>query len=323
MMSSSRTRNRRRTAFLGMHCSVFTQCIVAMFLFSGVLAGCQSTAGGTSKAELAAGRTSMDSHRCDFLPESARPLWVITRPERNDYMGVGQAGISESPEQQIRAAEERARGNLAAEISVKVREQLIQNLCEGQCGEEEQTKILLKAESKTKQTLKGAKIEDRWLDRGSCMYWTLATLPKGQVELRRVMMFNLSPPSIEMAGLLVGHLEKTLREDLAVLPPDVRLEGCAIDMTTPGCQDHRDTIFGAMTVSLEKDLLSEDEKFRQRNFRVKGGLRFQDRLVSSFDVTCKARTEARADIHTIDRAAAEACRDKVQKNLKKDLEMMD
>lgn len=66
-----------------------------------------------------------------------------------------------------------------------------------------------------------------------------------------------------------------------------------------------------------------DGQLRQRRFRVKGGLRFQERQVSSFDVTCKATAEARADIQMIDRAAAEACRKEVQKTLKKDLEMMD
>jgi hypothetical protein len=117
---------------------------------------------------------------------------------------------------------------------------------------------------------------------------------RDKVEMRRVMMFNLSPPSIEMAGLLVGHLEKVLREDFAVVPADARLEGCATDSAKSECQDRANTIFGAITVSLEKEPM--DGQFRQRNFRVKGSLRFQDRLLSSFDVTCKARAEARADI---------------------------
>lgn len=255
------------------------------------------------------------------MPENPRPAWVTTRPDTEDYVGVGQAGSSESPEKQIRAAEDGARSNLASEVSVKIREQLIQNLCEGQCGEEEQSKILLKAESKTRQTLKGAKVQHRWLDQGSCMVWVLVTLPRDKVEMRRVMMFNLSPPSLEIAGLLVGHLERVLRDDLAVVPADARLEGCVADSAKSECQDRANTIFGAITVSLEKEPM--DGQFRQRNFRVKGSLRFQDRLLSSFDVPCKARAEARADAQTIDRAAAEDCRKKVQATMKKDLEMMD
>jgi hypothetical protein len=249
------------------------------------------------------------------------PSWVSRLPETKDYVGVGQVGSSEGPEQQIRAAEDRARGSLAAGISVKIHEQLRQNICEGSCTAEEQSKILLKAESKTKHTLKGVEIKERWLDRGSCMVWVLATLSRDKVELRRAMMFNLSPPSIEMAGLLVGHLEKVLREDFAVVPADARLEGCATDSATPACQDRANTIFGAITVSLEKEPM--DGQFRQRNFRVKGSLRFQDRLLSSFDVPCKARAEARAEVQTIDRAAAEDCRKKVQATMNKDLEMMD
>ena len=233
MISIHRTLYRRMKWSLNMSCSASTLRTSAMVVLCGVLAGCQTTAGGT-KTELAAGRPSVDSNRCDFLPESERPTWVIGRPHTDDYVGVGQAGLSESPEQQIRASEDRARGNLAAEISVKVREQLIQNLCEGQCGEEEQNKISLKAESKTKQTLKGAKIQHRWLDRGSCMLWTLVTLSKDQVEMRRVMMFNLSPPTVEMAGLLVGHLEKVLREDFAVVPADAQVEVCATESTKGG-----------------------------------------------------------------------------------------
>lgn len=250
------------------------------------------------------------------------PPWVSGRPDTTDYVGVGQAGLSESPEQQIRAAEAGARGNLAAEVSVKIQEQLFQNICEGQCTPEEQSKVLLKAESKTKHTLKGAEIKERWLDRSSCMVWVLATLARDKVKLQEVMMFNLSPSALEMAGLLVGHLEKVLREDFAVVQADAGLERCALDGASSGCQDRTNTIFGAVAVSLDKDTVSVDGKLRQRNFRVKGGLRLKDRLVSSFDVTCKGRAEAKADIQSIDRAAAEACRDKVKQTMTKDLESM-
>ncbi len=320
-MLIARTVCRRAGSLAGMIYSDMALQTLAMSALCGLLAGC-SVSTGSTVPDGASGRAVPGADRCAFLPESPMPPWVSGRPDTEDYVGVGQAGTSESPEQQIRAAEDRARGSLAAGISVKIHEQLVQNLCEGQCGEEEQSKILLKAESKTKHTLKGVEIKERWLDRGSCMVWVLATLSRDKVELRRVMMFNLSPPSIEMAGLLVGHLEKVLREDLVVVPADAKLEGCATDSAVSACQDRANTIFGAVTVSLEKDMVSEDEQFRQRNFRVKGWLRLQDRLVSSFDVTCKARAKARADIQTIDRAAAEACRDKVKQTMNKDLEMM-
>lgn len=297
---------------------------VIVLVVCGVLAGCQTTAGGSaSRADLGVEKNEIGAGKCEFLPESPRPPWITIRPDTPDYVGVGQAGPSESPEKQIRAAEDGARSSLASEISVKIFDELTHNLCEGQCGEEEQTQIRQKTELKTKQTLKGARVQQRWLDRGSCMVWVLLTLSPDKVEFRRVMMFNLSPPSIEMAGLLVGHLEKVLREDLIVVPVDARLEVCATDSTKAECQTRANTIFGAMTVSLEKEQLSGDRQFRQRNFRVTGRLRFQDREVSSFDVRCKARAEARAEVQTIDRAAAEDCRNKVQLTMKKDLEMMD
>lgn len=315
MMPKLRTFSRRMESFLSTtRSTAAVQCCV-MLALCGLLAGCQTTAGGVK------GTADSGAVQCAFLPERPMPSWVSGLPETKDYVGVGQVGSSEGPEQQIRAAEDRARGSLAAGISVKIHEQLRQNICEGSCTAEEQSKILLKAESKTKHTLKGVEIKERWLDRGSCMVWVLATLSRDKVELRRAMMFNLSPPSIEMAGLLVGHLEKVLREDFAVVPADARLEGCATDSATPACQDRANTIFGAITVSLEKEPM--DGQFRQRNFRVKGSLRFQDRLLSSFDVPCKARAEARAEVQTIDRAAAEDCRKKVQATMNKDLEMMD
>ena len=309
--------SRIRMGSLGRKIRPVLTLLILMVLALGGVLGC-ATNGSDSAA-----RAAPAAERCAFMPENQRPAWVTTRPDTEDYVGVGQAGSSESPEKQIRAAEDGARSSLASEVSVKIREQLIQNLCEGQCGEDEQSKILLKAESKTRQTLKGAKIQHRWLDRGSCMVWVLVTLPRDKVEMRRVMMFNLSPPSLEVAGLLVGHLERVLREDLAVVPADARLEGCVTDSAKSECRDRANTIFGAITVSLDKEAVSGDGQLRQRSFRVKGGLRFQARQVSSFDVTCKARAEARADIQMIDRAAAEACRDQVQKTLKKDLEMMD
>jgi hypothetical protein len=289
----------------------------------GALAGCQTTAGGAMGKADSVDSAEVASSRCDFLPESPRPAWITHRPDTPDYVGVGQAGSSESPEKQIRAAEDDARSKLASEISVKIREQLIQNLCEGACGEEEQNKILIKTESKTKQTLKGARIQQRWLDRHNCLVWAWGTLPPDKVEFRRVMMFNLSPPSVGMAGLLVGHLEKVLREDLAVVPADARLEGCATDSTKAECQARANTIFGSVTVALENEQTSGDGQFHQRLFRATGRLRFQDREVSSFDVRCKARAEAKADAQTIDRAAAEACRNKLQTTIKKDLELMD
>ena len=45
--------------------------------------------------------------------------------------------------------------------------------------------------------------------------------------------------------------------------------------------------------------------------------------MSSFDVRCKARAEARAEVQTIDAQRLEDCRNKVQLTIKKDLEMMD
>ncbi|MEX5213250.1 MAG: LPP20 family lipoprotein [Nitrospiraceae bacterium] len=266
------------------------------------------------------------SESCTFLPDSPRPAWVTTRPDTQDYAGIGQAGRRESPEEQIRAAEDSARSGLASEVSVKVRERVVQNVCEGQCAEDERTKIEMKVESKTKQTLKGARIQQRWLDRSNCMVWTLATLPKQAVDEilnRRVMLFNLSAPPLDMAGWLVGHLERLLREDMAVVPADARLSGCAIDSAQSECRERANTIYGAIIVSLDKEAVSPDGQWRQRSFRVKGGLRFQDRQLSSFDVACRARAEAKVDIQTIDRAAAEDCRKRIQKTLEQDLDRID
>lgn len=324
MMRIPQILKRLRGSSLGMNRSAATAQALVMCALCGALAGCQTTAGGTrSTADSVVSRGEAVAGRCDFLPESQRPAWVTTRPNTDDYIGVGQAGTNESPEMQIRAAEDSARGSLASEVKVKIQEQLTQNLCEGQCGADEQIIIHQKTESKTKQTLKGAKIQHRWLDRGSCMVWVLVTLPRDKVELRRGMMFNQSPPSIEMAGFLLGHLERVLREDLAVVPADAKFAGCVLDSASPECQDRGRTIYGTLAVALEREAVSSDGQFRQRNFRAKGGLWLQDRQVSSFDVTCKGRAEARADAQTLDRAAAEACRDKVKQTLRQDLEMMD
>jgi hypothetical protein len=266
------------------------------------------------------------SESCTFLPDSPRPAWVTTRPDTQDYTGIGQAGRRESPEEQIRAAEDSARSGLASEVKVNIRERIVQNVCEGQCAEDERSKIEMKVESKTKQTLKGARIQQRWLDRSNCIIWTLATLPKQAVDEilnRRVMLFNLSAPQLDMAGLLAGHLERVLRDDMAVVPADSGQEECPRDTRRSECRDRANTIYGAFTVSLEKEAVSPDGQWRQRSFRVKGGLRFQDRLLSSFDVACRARAEAKVDVQTIDRAAAEDCRKRIQKTLEQDLERID
>jgi len=272
---------------------------------------------------------------CTFMPESPMPSWIRTRPNLPGmHVGVGQAGQGTTPEVQIRAAETDALESLASEIEVRIKSHL--TVVETENRKSANTLVDSKTSSKVRQLLRGAQIEERWLDRPNCMLWALATVSEASVEKvraeiqqeldrrftsKKVMIFDLSGTQIDMTEFLLRDMEQVFRElGVFLVSSDNRLAGCARDTNQDICQKAQDTIYAGFSVLFVREELSDDRRLKGRFYRVKGALRFQDRLVSSFDITCRGVGYPDQDTLTIDRTAASECVTKASKILQEDMQ---
>ncbi len=274
------------------------------------------------------------SRECTFLPESPMPPWIRTRPNMPGmHVGVGQAGQLTTPDAQIHAAESDALDSLASEIEVRIKSKLV--VVETQDGKSANTYANSKTESGIKQLLRDAEIQERWLDLANCMLWVLATVSEESVEKvrleiqkeldkrftsKKVMIFDLSGGQVEMSGFLVSDMERVFRElGVSLVSPDNRLASCTQEASQQVCLGSQDTIYAGFSVAFDHEELSSDKQLRGRFYRVKGAMRFQDRLVSSFDITCRGVGYADQDNLSIDRAAASECVTKASKFLQEDM----
>jgi hypothetical protein len=275
------------------------------------------------------------NRECAFMPESPVPTWIQTRPNLPGmHVGVGQAGQVTTPEAQIRAAETDALESLASEIEVRIKSHLV--VVETESGRSASTLVDSKTTSGIRQLLRDAKIQERWLDRPNCMLWALATVSETSVEKvrleiqkeldqrftsKKVMIFDLSGSQIDMAGFLLRDMEQVFRElGVSLVSADNRLAGCAQETSQEICQKTQDTIYAGFSVAFVNEELSDDKHLKGRFYRVKGALRFQDRLVSSFDITCRGVGYPDQDNLSIDRTAASECVTKASKILQEDMQ---
>lgn len=272
---------------------------------------------------------------CTFMPESPAPSWIKTRPNiPGMYVGVGQAGKLTIPEAQIRAAEAAALEGLSSEIEVQIKSKLI--VIETENSKRANTFAESKTESGIQQLLRNAQIQERWLDRANCMLWAFATVSELSVEnvrqeiqkevkrkfsRKKVMLFDLSNGQVDMAGFLLRDIEQLFRElGMPLIVPDNQFVRCAQETNQALCLEGQDTIYAGVLVAFENEELSADGQLKARLFRMKGDLRFQDRLVSSLDLTCRGIGYAGQTSRSLDRAAASECALKAGKIIRKDME---
>jgi LPP20 lipoprotein len=272
---------------------------------------------------------------CTFLPEGPMPAWIRTRPNMPGmHVGIGQAGQLTTPEAQIHAAESDALDSLASEIEVRIKSNLV--VVETQDGKSANTFANSKTESGIQQLLRDAEIQERWLDRANCMVWALATVSEASVEKvrleiqkeldkrftsKKVMIFDVSGGQVDMAGFLLRDMERVFRElGVSLVSPDNRLASCTQETSQQECLKLQDTIYAGFSVAFVHEELSTDKQLKGRFYRVKGAMRFQDRLVSSFDITCRGVGYADEDNLSIDRAAASECVTKASKILQEDMQ---
>jgi hypothetical protein len=116
------------------------------------------------------------------------------------------------------------------------------------------------------------------------------------------------------------HLEQLFRElGMPLVQAEGRLAPCVLGQQTALCGE-RPTIFGSIGVTLEKEKLSDDGRYRGRYFRVRGRLQYRDRLVSTFDVTCRGIGKVDQDKQTVDRDAAAECLKRVSGTIREDVQ---
>lgn len=287
-------------------------------------------------------RVLFGDDECSFLPERPAPGWISKRPPTNNYVGISSSSNSDrklNPTEQIQAAEQNARTALAAEIEVVVNETVNmvmeeKNRTSGTTISRESTSaISQEAKQAVDQTLMGARIDERWLDRENCMIHVLATATQASVEdarkklaerLRRqfkfkqLMLLDRSDAPGEMADATRAHLDALFkRAGNKLVAADSHHSVCADDPVHPACQQPADIIYAGYKVVLDKE--GATSEFKRRIYRLSGVIRFKDRLIASFDVACQGTGKVGQD-YLIDQQAAKSCFDKAKPIIDKGME---
>lgn len=155
------------------------------FLLAGLL--------GLAGQALAAGR-------CDFMPEKPKPAWVgfdrdFSRLEGDHYEGVGfgERG-GQSASEQIKASRQAAIESLVTSIQVNVKTSLVQESSRRESGGVAVAESSLKSVTEATATLslKNMQTADVWLDRESCVVWTLLRVSRAVVEASRREQYALA-----------------------------------------------------------------------------------------------------------------------------------
>ncbi|MEC4889181.1 MAG: LPP20 family lipoprotein [Nitrospira sp.] len=269
--------------------------------------------------------------KCTFLPERLAPSWVNKRPLTTDFVGVGSAPHMANPTEQIQTAEGNARAALAAEVSVSVKDEIVQDM------KEDQGVTMMKIESLTKQvvdqTLSGSRIEERYLDRQNCMVYALAMISKADVEAERrktwekwrkmfknkqLMLLDRSEAQGEMVTATRGHLDALFKQiGNKLVASDSGHSVCADDPLQPACQQPADIIYAGYKVVLDKE--AEASGMKRRIYKLIGTVRFKDRVIASFDAACQGTAKVGQE-YVIDQQAAKSCFEKTRPVIEKGME---
>lgn len=282
------------------------------------------------------------SDDCTFLPERPTPPWINKRPATNDYVGVSSASNSDrklSPTEQIQAAEQNARASLAAEISVTVKE-TVKYFVEERTGSSAEgvshdmmTQASLEATQVVDQTLAGSRIEERYLDRPNCVVHAWAGISKAAVEeankklleklrklfrFKNLMLLDRSDVQGEMTNATRGQLDALFKQvGNKLLATDNGHLVCADDPGQLLCQEPADTIYTGYKIVLDKEATTPE--FKRRIYKLTGSVRFKDRMIASFDVSCQGTGKVTQD-YLIDQEASKKCFEKAKPIIEKGME---
>jgi len=284
-------------------------------------------------------RVLFGNDACTFLPERPAPGWVSKRPATTDFVGVSSAPRMANPTEQIQAAEQNARAALAAEIEVVVNETITMVTVEEEhtpgttTSRESISATTAAAKQAVDQTLMGARIDERWLDRENCVVYVLAAATQASVEearkklaerlrkqfkFKRLMLLDRSDVQGEMVNAIRGHLNVLFKQiGSRLMASDAGHSVCADDPGQLPCQEPADAIYAGYKVVLEKEAATSE--FKRRIYKLSGNVRFKDRVVATFDVACQG-TGKLGQEYLIDQQAAKSCFEKAKPIIEKGME---
>ena len=138
---------------------------------------------------------------CDFLPETAQPVWVAGENRLPGYyVGVGESDTSRGSAEAQKIAKQRALADLSSNISTHVTQSLSIQI-NSNAGEatsqnnfEERTKAI------TQNSIKNSTREAIWLDRESCHLWMRVKVSAKEVEV--IQYKSLNQIRLDRAGQL-------------------------------------------------------------------------------------------------------------------------
>ncbi|MCP3921041.1 MAG: hypothetical protein GY714_00500 [Desulfobacterales bacterium] len=145
------------------------------------------------------------NYRCNFLPETEAPFWVVKgTPEINGYyVGTGESGKSEyGPTGQISEAKNRAVQDLAASIQVFVRNEV--NIYKSSDQNRNLTEKI--SHHIVNMSLGNIEQEGRWLNRNGCILYVRVKLDKKvankmlKIQMENIRKFNSSESLFILAG---------------------------------------------------------------------------------------------------------------------------
>jgi len=278
------------------------------------------------------------AYRCDFMPDKPSPSWVEKRPELSGfYVGVGQSGTRETAEDQINASQANALVNLGKEISVSVQNTFTDTMSSDDTGKVRQ-EVESVTETRVQELLRDAKIKEKWLDRKSCILWTLMTVSRESVQAvqkeieeklqkqfssKKLMLYALARPQNpnDAESRVISAFEKVVREiGVKVVTPQAKYVSCARGEYSKLCDEQANTMFGGFEILFDKEKLSDDGNHKARFFKFSGALYFKDRRVTAFNISCRGVGTATQSAAAIDLIAADTCVSDIKKKLKADMQ---
>jgi hypothetical protein len=278
------------------------------------------------------------AYRCDFLSERSMPSWVEKRPDiLGYYVGVGSSEMRDTVEEQIESSQQNALVNLGKEISVSVQGKFTDTIASDDSGKVRQ-EVESVTETRVQELLRGANIKEKWLDRKSCILWTLITVSRESVQAvqreieekiqkqfssKKLILYALSHPENpnDAESRVISTFERVAREiGVKVAKAQPKYVACARGEYSMLCDELADTIFGGFEFVFDKEKISDDGHHRGRFYKFSGALYFKDRRVTAFNVSCHGVGAVTQSTEAIEFIAADTCVSEIRKKLKEDLQ---
>lgn len=139
-------------------------------------------------------RSDVKIKDCNFLPDKQEPFWINSPAAISNklYFGIAQSSYQPNSSKQIKHADNQAILNLVSQVSSIVNKEEIKKIKRIRNNKSEIINSLYKSDSNIKSSvlLKGFNVKNRWLDRKSCIVWSLVTVHKKQIDTLQTKLNN-------------------------------------------------------------------------------------------------------------------------------------